>query len=85
MDPFYICTDPGEFPDRRLVMEHLPAYIDTVSRMASKYEAVHVRTNAMFHAMLEHYEPEHFCPEPVHPTATGHIAIAHEWLRVVGW
>ena len=85
VDPFYICTDPGDDPVRRLMVEHLPAYIETVSRMASKYDAVHVRTNAMFQSMLEHYEPAHFCPEPVHPTATGHIAIAHAWLGAVGW
>ncbi len=85
MDPFYICTDHGGDPERKAMLEELPLYMATVARMAVKYDAIHVRTHDMFQALLEHHEPQHFCPEPVHPFASGHMAIAHAWLAGVGW
>ena len=85
MDPFYICADHGGDPERRAMLDQLPAYIATVAGMARKYDAIHVRTHDMFQTLLGHYDPQHFCPEPVHPFASGHTAIAHAWLEAVGW
>ena len=85
MDPFYISTDVGGESVRGLMLAHLPRYLATVRRLAVQYGAIHVRTHQMFHTLLKHYGPQSFCPEPIHPHAGGHTAIAHAWLGAVDW
>ena len=85
MDPFYISTDQGADSEQGAMLARLPRYLATVQRMAEEYSAVHVRTHEVFQTLLGHYGPERFCPEPVHPHAGGHTAIACAWLEAVGW
>jgi lysophospholipase L1-like esterase len=85
VDPFYISTDRSPDSFRALVLEHLPAYLQVVEDMAKRYDARHVRTHQVFQRLLERYPADRFCPEPVHPYPSGHLVIAHEWLRVMGW
>lgn len=35
-----------------------------------------VRTHEMFRKLIRHQRPDVFCPEPVHPNHTGHLAMA---------
>lgn len=84
IDPFYISTDRSSNSFRASVLKLLPEYLDIVKEMAGKYEARHLKTHTMFLNLLLHHEPDLFCPEPVHPNATGHLAIAeavYEALR----
>ncbi len=85
MDPFYMsrATDPHSW--RTTVLKVLPEYIDIVSELAEKFDAIHVRLHEMFQEVLEYRPTDFVCPEPVHPNPTGHLMIAHEWLKAVGW
>lgn len=87
MTPFYMSTArPGEADGwRGRVMETLPAYIGVVEDLAARYGARLVRTHDMFQRQLQEQRPDHFGNEPVHPNATGHLMLAHEWLNAVGW
>lgn len=85
VDPFYISTDRSPDSFRARVLEHLPAYLQVVEDMAKRHDARHVRTHQVFQRLLERYPADRFCPEPVHPYPSGHLVIAHEWLRVMGW
>lgn len=85
IDPFYIATPTHTGSPEDLLLEHLPSYQETVQVLAVEHGALHVKSQAMFAALLEHYAPSRFCPEPIHPNATGHMALAHLWLAAVGW
>ena len=76
IDPFYISTDRAPSSWRQQVLDLIPAYIEVVHKMSERYETRLVETHEMFQRLLGHYEPDEFCPEPVHPHLTGHLAIA---------
>ncbi len=85
MDPFYMsrATDPHSW--RTGVLKVLPEYIDIVAELAEKFDAIHVRLHEMFQGILKYRPVDFVCPEPVHPNPSGHLIIAHEWLKTVGW
>lgn len=85
VDPFYISTDRAQGTQRAAILERLPKYIRVVEKLARAHKARRVRTHELFQAALKHHPPEFFCPEPVHPFASGHLLIAHGWLQAVGW
>jgi lysophospholipase L1-like esterase len=85
IDPFFISADTARDSFRAIIREKLQPYIKTVSAMAKKYEARHVRTEEIFQNLLKQFPADHFCPEPVHPYANGHLVIAHAWLSEMGW
>jgi lysophospholipase L1-like esterase len=85
VDPFYVSSDKGTGTWRATVLEHLPKYIRVVDRLARKYKARHIQAHAQFQALLKYHSVDKFCPEPVHPYASGHMVIAHAWLAAVGW
>lgn len=70
---------------RGRIAQGLPSYIAAVERMAKRHRARLVRTHDMFQAYLAGHSPYEICAEPVHPNASGHLLLAHEWLRTVGW
>ena len=87
LTPFYMSHANPVSSDgwRGRVTEALPAYITTVEKMAAKYRARLVRTQAMFQRQLQSHLPDEFGSEPVHPNPTGHLLIAHEWLKTMDW
>jgi lysophospholipase L1-like esterase len=85
IDPFYISDDTDSGSWRSQVLQALPAYLDTVERLAKEFDALHVRTHAAFQQQLRHRPADSLAPEPVHPNPTGHLVIAHELLKVLGW
>ena len=83
IDPFYVSTDrSGTF--RTKVLDLLAEYLKEIDKLAKKYDAVHVKTHAMFQKLLEQYIPDDFGPEPVHPYISGHLAIALELYSAMG-
>jgi len=76
IDPFYISQTKTHECQRREILKLLPAYIDIVHRMSRTYKTRLVKTHEMFQRLLKHYDADTFCPEPVHPNPTGHLAIA---------
>lgn len=76
IDPFFLSTDRAAASIRHEVLKLLPRYIDIVHAMSRKHHTRLVKTHEMFQRLLKHHDPDLFCPEPVHPNATGHLAIA---------
>ena len=85
VDPFYMSTDMSPDSWRRLVLTDLPKYQKTVSNMVRKYKTRHVKLHDMFKTQLKYTLPDRWCGEPVHPNPSGHLIMAHEWLKVMGW
>jgi lysophospholipase L1-like esterase len=85
--PFYMSTaEPDEAQGwRGRVMATLPDYIAATEKLAGEFDALLVRTHEMFQRQLKLHVADEYCAEPVHPNATGHLLIAHEWLKAVGW
>lgn len=84
VSPFYISVDRTEGSLRRKVLEIIPRYIETVEKMAKKYDARFVPLHDIFQRHLQYRDADAFCPEPVHPHHTGHMIIAdalYEALR----
>src|SRR5690606_17198737 len=85
VDPFFISQERSPTSFRHKVLEGLPAYISTVHKMARKYKARHVKMHDLFQQQLKHVPADRFCPEPVHPNTSGHLVMAHAWLKAMGW
>lgn len=85
IDPFYISIDSAKGSWRSQVLERLPRYLSVVKSLAREFKTIHVRNHDAFKRQLRYREADRFCPEPVHPNASGHIVLAHELLRAVGW
>ncbi|MCE5280282.1 MAG: SGNH/GDSL hydrolase family protein [Planctomycetaceae bacterium] len=85
IDPFYISADRWPASFRTSVLKALPKYIAVVHKMAREFKAASVRTHDLFQQQLRHRPADAFCPEPVHPTASGHLVIAHGVLKALGW
>lgn len=85
IDPFYISRDPGPQSRRGQVLELLPRYLAVVRRLVKEFKTLHVPTHAAFERQLKYREADQFCPEPVHPNVSGHLIIAHEFLKTTGW
>ncbi|MFH0965522.1 MAG: SGNH/GDSL hydrolase family protein [Planctomycetota bacterium] len=86
LDPFYIATSdtlPAGDPVPAAILNRLPAYLEVVEDLARDFKAVHVRTQRMFEDQLCYRSPDYFCPEPVHPYASGHLMVAMEFYSVV--
>ncbi|MBL4575774.1 MAG: SGNH/GDSL hydrolase family protein [Opitutaceae bacterium] len=83
IDPFFISqeTSPNSF--RHDVLQLLPKYIKVVSKLSTKYQTHHLKTHVIFQRLLKTHESEVFCPEPVHPNATGHIIIAESLHKLL--
>jgi len=76
IDPFYLSTDKSPMSWRRQVLDLMPSYLNTVHAMSRKYGTRLVETHKIFQRLLQHREPDDFCPEPVHPYPNGHLVIA---------
>jgi lysophospholipase L1-like esterase len=76
IDPFYISNEQAKTSFRHEVLHVLPKYIKTVEKMSRKYQARRVKTHELFQNLLKYHDADTFCPEPVHPNPTGHLAIA---------
>jgi lysophospholipase L1-like esterase len=76
IQPFYISRETSLNSFRHKVLEMLPQYLAVVEKMSKKYKTRLLKTHAMFQNLLKYHEPDMFCPEPVHPNLTGHVAIA---------
>jgi len=76
IEPFYISLEKNDHSFRKSVLEILPEYIATVRKMSKKHKTRLLKMHEIFQAFLKHHDADSFCPEPVHPNQTGHLAIA---------
>ena len=85
IDPFYISQDRCENSFRKTVLDLLPEYIAVVDKMAAEFDALQVKTQDLFQEQLKYRPADYFCPEPVHPYASGHHVIALGLLEKWNW
>jgi lysophospholipase L1-like esterase len=84
LDPFLVrsgrMADPAVFENRNGQIQRL---LPIVAKLASDYEAVHIRTQELFDAAAEQVSAEHWIWDGVHPLPQGHELIARQWLHEV--
>ena len=85
LEPFYISNDFKSDSFRSRVLKTIPDYIKLVRRLAGEFDALLVKTHDIFQEQLKYRPADTFCPEPVHPNATGHLIIARELLKAVNY
>lgn len=76
IEPFYISNEKSETSFEHDVLTLIPEYNSVIRDMHQKYQTRLVRMHTVFSALLNYYESNTFCPEPVHPNSTGHFVIA---------
>jgi lysophospholipase L1-like esterase len=85
MDPFYATTDADPTSRGGRVLRKLPEYVEVVASLAEEFGAVRVRLHELVQEHLKYRPAEALAADAVHPTAAGHLLIAHAWLTAVGW
>lgn len=80
MTPFYI--EPNKSDAMRARMDQYGAI---VKKLAGKFDAVFVDTQAAFDKVLPHYYPAELSWDRVHPNQTGHMILAKAFLDGVGF
>ncbi|MBB3108464.1 lysophospholipase L1-like esterase [Paenibacillus phyllosphaerae] len=80
MTPFYI--EPNALDAMRSTMDQYGA---AVKRLAAKYDAQFVDTQAAFNQVMKHIYPATLAWDRVHPTATGHAVLARAFLQAIGY
>ena len=85
IDPFYITRETDPDSHGATVLAALNDYIAVAQEMATEFDALHVPLHAIFQEHLDYRAADVFCPEPVHPNASGHLVIAQAWLKTMGW
>ena len=83
IEPFYISQDMSGSSHRTIVLGMLPDYIAVVREMAKKHGTLLVNTHDIFQEHLKYRDPNHFCPEPVHPNPAGHAVIAEALYKAL--
>lgn len=82
-----ILADPYMIePDRAVPMRaQMDEYGAVVARIASDFDAIHIRTQDAFDRVLRHTTPEDWAADQIHPNTAGHAVIAIEYLRAFGF
>lgn len=78
MTPYFI--EPNRMDPMRLMMDR---YGEVVRRLAAKYEAVLVDTQAAFDAALQYIQPMSLAADRVHPNTAGHMILARVFLQAL--
>jgi lysophospholipase L1-like esterase len=82
LDPFVLASGPLANPDQfRRRRDQIDRLTPVVEQLAKDYDAVHVRTQAIFDAAAEAVSPGHWIWDGVHPLPCGHELIARAWLE----
>ncbi|MDQ0116150.1 SGNH/GDSL hydrolase family protein [Paenibacillus harenae] len=80
MTPFYI--EPNEADPMRSTMDRYGA---VVKKVAAKYDALYVDTQAAFNQVLTHIYPGTLAWDRVHPNMAGHAVLARAFLKSIGY
>jgi lysophospholipase L1-like esterase len=76
IEPFYISSEtfPNNF--RHDMLQLLPTYLAVVHKLSRQYKTRLVRTHQMFQKIILTQPADMLSSEPVHPNATGSLALA---------
>jgi lysophospholipase L1-like esterase len=55
--------------------------LPVVEKLCKDFNAVHIKTQAVFDAAAKAVSPEHWIWDGVHPLPQGHELIARNWLQ----
>lgn len=80
MTPFYI--EPNAADQMRSTMDQ---YGEVVRKVALKYDAKFVDTQAAFNQVLAHIYPGTLAWDRVHPNMAGHAILARAFLKAIGY
>ena len=80
MTPYFI--EPNQQDAMRATMDRYGA---VVRKIAVKYDAIFVDTQAAFDQLLLHMHPAAVAWDRVHPNTTGHMLLAKAFLEAVGF
>ncbi|MHA6483484.1 SGNH/GDSL hydrolase family protein [Paenibacillus sp. strain BS8-2] len=80
MTPFYI--EPNASDAMRRKMDQ---YGEIVKKVADKYDAKFVDTQAAFNKVLDHLYPATLAWDRVHPNQSGHALLARSFLQAIGY
>jgi lysophospholipase L1-like esterase len=80
MTPYFI--EPNQQDAMRATMDRYGA---VVRKIAVKYDAIFVDTQAAFDQLLLHIHPAAVAWDRVHPNTTGHMLLAKAFLEAVGF
>ncbi|MCB1096355.1 MAG: twin-arginine translocation signal domain-containing protein [Verrucomicrobiae bacterium] len=86
-----VLLDPFVLPSGRLKdeeqwkkwREEIDKMSGIVERLATEFDAVHVKTQEIFDVAAARVSPEHWLWDGVHPLPQGHELIARNWLQEV--
>lgn len=82
LDPFVLPSgplkNPAEFTKWRAEIDRM---LPVVEKLSKDFNAVHVKTQAVFDAAAKAVSPEHWIWDGVHPLPQGHELIARHWLQ----
>lgn len=78
VSPYVIDSNPKD-----TMRAQMDTYRDISKEVAAEFDAIYVDTQKAFDAYLEHYHPNQLCWDRIHPSMSGHMLIAREWLRAV--
>lgn len=76
IEPFYISSENSANSPRHAVLELMPKYITVAHKLSRQYKTRLVRAHQMFQKIIRTQPADLLCPEPVHPNAVGHLALA---------
>jgi len=84
LDPFILRSgklkDEQAWTSRRSATDKLGV---VVARLAIDYNAVHIKTQAIFDSAAKAVSPEHWVWDGIHPLPQGHELIARHWIKQV--
>lgn len=80
LEPFILVINSG-LEERRKQNDRL---LPIVAKLANEFDAVLIKTQAIFDAAAKQAKPSHWIWDGVHPLPQGHELIARHWIEEVG-
>lgn len=80
MTPYYI-----EIVREDAMRRRMEQYAEVVKRLAVKFDARLVDTQAAYDEILTHMHSAQLAWDRIHPNQAGHMVLAREWLKAVGY
>ena len=78
MEPTIIEEDVQSPGNKKLI-----PYIETVHRLAEKYDAILVPTHQAFKQFLQHNSEDELTTDGVHMTSIGNLLMAQTWIKAI--
>lgn len=82
LDPFVVPSGPLKKPEEfKKWRAEIDRMLPIVEKLSKDFNAVHIKTQAIFDAAAMVAPPEHWIWDGIHPLPQGHELIARNWLQ----